>query len=88
MSIQRPKLVRHARYRWDKIREAHELVFPEGMLILNESGAAIVKLCDGRGVVDIIESLRAQFADRPVQDEVQEFLERLAQKGLVCDADS
>lgn len=88
MAIHRPKLVHHARYRWDRIRGQHQLVFPEGMLVLNDSGAAIVKACDGSTTDEIIARLQTQFSDRPVEEEVLEFLERLAQKGLVRDVDS
>lgn len=88
MTIRRPLLVRHARYRWDELRRQHQLVFPEGMLVLNESGAAIVRLCDGRPIEEMIADLREQFAERPLEVDVVQFLQRLSQKGLVRDVDS
>jgi pyrroloquinoline quinone biosynthesis protein D len=87
-------LARHARYRWDALRGQHQIVFPEGLLVLNETGAAIVRLCDGRSVAELLTTLEAQFSGCPptpegegrVQDEAHEFLTRLAKKGLLRDA--
>lgn len=86
--MRRPKLVRHARYRWDEVRSQHQLVFPEGILVLNETGAAIVRHCDGRSLDELFAALAEAFDDCPPGEEVCEFLQRLAQKGLLRDADS
>jgi pyrroloquinoline quinone biosynthesis protein D len=81
-----PVLVRHARYRWDRLRRQHQLVYPEGVLMLNETGAAIVRLCDGRALGDLIDALTEQFGEGDLAGNVQDFLERLAIKGLIRDA--
>jgi pyrroloquinoline quinone biosynthesis protein D len=86
VTIRQPKLVPHARYRWDALRGQHQLLFPEGLLVLNETGAAIVKLCDGRPVGELVAALQAQFEGRAAAEEVEDFLARLAAKGLVRDA--
>jgi pyrroloquinoline quinone biosynthesis protein D len=82
----RPVLVRHARYRWDGRRRQHQLVFPEGVLVLNETGAAIVRLCDGRPLAELAAELGQQFSGGDVAADLEAFLERLAQKGLIRDA--
>jgi coenzyme PQQ biosynthesis protein PqqD len=79
-------LVPHARYRWDKLRQQHQLVFPEGILVLNEPGAAIVQLCDGRGIAEILAVLRERFTGSNLEADVHAFLDRLARKGLLRDA--
>jgi coenzyme PQQ biosynthesis protein PqqD len=86
--MHRPLLVRHARYRWDEIRQQHQLLFPEGILVLNDAGAAIVRLCDGRSLDDLVLALTDQFANQPAREEVLDFLQRLSQKGLLRDGDS
>ena len=86
--IQRPVFARGARYHWDEIRQEHQLVFPEGVLVLNESGAAIVRLCDGRSTDDLIFALQEQVPECDLSEDVQDFLRRLAEKGLLRDADS
>jgi pyrroloquinoline quinone biosynthesis protein D len=86
--IRRPLLVRHARYRWDELRRQHQLVFPEGMLVLNDTGAAIVRLCDGRPLAELLAALAEQVGGMPPEEDVLDFLRHLAQKGLLRDADS
>lgn len=83
--LHRPVLARQARYRWDALRRQHQLVFPEGMLVLNGTGAAIVQVCDGRTADEIIHALHLEFPDAAA-DEVEVFLRRLSQKGLLCEA--
>jgi pyrroloquinoline quinone biosynthesis protein D len=62
-------------------------MFPEGILILNETGAAIVQLCDGRPLGQLLAALSERYPDANLGDDVQTFLERLARKGLLRDAD-
>src|SRR3954468_6104074 len=84
--LSRPKLVPHARYRWDAVRQAHQLVFPEGLLVLNETGAAIIERCDGRTLAQLIESLMEITPEHPPLEEVHAFLARLRDKGLLVEA--
>jgi coenzyme PQQ biosynthesis protein PqqD len=85
-AIYRPILAAHARYRWDKLRSQHQLVFPEGMVVLNDTGAAILRLCDGRSTDELIAALKEEFRTCEVADDVQEFLHRLTEQGLLRDA--
>jgi coenzyme PQQ biosynthesis protein PqqD len=83
----RPVLAPHVRYRWDPVRQQHQLVLPEGLLVLNASAAAIVRLCDGRSLNKLLAALRDDFGSLPPAD-VPDFLRRLSAKGLVRDARS
>lgn len=85
-AIHRPVLARHVRCRWDALRQQHQLVFPEGVLVLNESGAAIVQCCDGRSIDDVIAALTSQYPDGDPASDVREFLVRLSEKGFLRDA--
>lgn len=85
-TMHRPMLVRHARYRWDDLRGEHQVVFPEGVLVLNDSGAVIIRLCDGRSAEDVIAAVKQEFSDEAPEPDVHAFLERLVRKGLLCDA--
>ena len=78
-----PVLAPGTRYRWDKVRNQHQLVFPEGMMVLNELGRAIVQLRDGRTTDELIAALKQQFPGAEPAADVHEFLGHLAQRGLV-----
>jgi pyrroloquinoline quinone biosynthesis protein D len=68
---------------WDPARKQQVLLAPEGVLVLNQTGATILSLCDGkRTVVEIVEELRGKY-DRVDGDEVRNFLARLVTKRLV-----
>ena len=83
LSTNRPRLARQVRLEWDPVRERHVLLAPEGVLVLNQTGATILGLCDGeRTVVEIVEELRGQY-NRVANDEVRDFLSRLVAKRLV-----
>ena len=62
--IATPVLAPGTRYRWDKVRNQHQLVFPEGMIVLNEPGKAIVQLCDGRITDELIAVLKEKYPRR------------------------
>jgi pyrroloquinoline quinone biosynthesis protein D len=79
----RPRLSARARLQYDPVRDKQVLLLPEGLLVLNETAAAIVALCDGRrSVADIAADLGTQY-QRPVDQEVLSLLNRLMGKQLV-----
>ncbi len=83
LSTNRPHLARQVRLEWDPVRERQVLLAPEGVLVLNQTGADILGLCDGeRTVADIVEELRGQY-NRVDSDEVHDFLARLVAKRWV-----
>ena len=83
LSTNQPHLARQVRLESDSVRERHVLLAPEGVIVLNHSGATILGLCDGeRTVVEIVEELRGKY-DSVDGDEVRDFLARLVAKRLV-----
>lgn len=84
--ICRPILVPHARFRWDEVRQEHQIVYPEGVLVLNESGSSIVRRCDGRTTAELIADLEKEVSNDNLATDVQTFLDRLTEKGLLCNA--
>ncbi|HEU0028657.1 MAG TPA: pyrroloquinoline quinone biosynthesis peptide chaperone PqqD [Ktedonobacterales bacterium] len=82
-STNRPHLARQARLVWDPVRRRRVLLAPEGVLALNDTGAAILGLCDGeRTVVEIVDELRGQYAHVD-GDQVRDFLARLVARRWV-----
>ncbi|MEE2638931.1 MAG: pyrroloquinoline quinone biosynthesis peptide chaperone PqqD [Acidobacteriota bacterium] len=78
-----PILAPGTRYRWDKVREQHQLVFPEGMIVLDEPGKAIVQLCDGRTTDEVVATLKQTYPGSEPTDDVYEFLQQLVGRGLI-----
>ena len=79
-STNRPHLARLVRLHWDPVRKQHVLLAPEGVLVLNQTGATILGLCDGeRTVEEIVGELRGRYS-RVAGDEVRDFISRLAAK--------
>lgn len=76
----RPVLARKAKLRVDPSSGDTLLLYPESGLALNESAAAIVRLCDGRAASEIAAELGAPIAD------VLGLLEALFERGLVKEA--
>jgi pyrroloquinoline quinone biosynthesis protein D len=72
-----PRLAGGVRLGFDHARGGPVLLAPESVTRLNDSGAAIVRLCDGtRSVDQITDELRAQWDDVDVK-EVRAFINRL-----------
>jgi pyrroloquinoline quinone biosynthesis protein E len=85
-SDDRPALARKTRLRRDPLTGEPLLLFPEGVLRLNRSGAAILALCDGRHTVcSIVAALCERFSDAvgEVQRDTAAFLEDLDGRGLL-----
>jgi pyrroloquinoline quinone biosynthesis protein D len=79
-----PRLAARTRIRHDAARDADVLLYPEGVLVLNPSAAAILNLCDGtRTVADIVSSLNELTGGIDVTQDVHSLLDRLAAKNLV-----
>ena len=83
----RPRLASRARLKFDPIAKQEMLLFPEAALALNETGAAIVRLCDGaRSINEIVDQLSNKYdnADRAaLTREVTNFLATIRARGLL-----
>lgn len=78
-----PVLWRLARLDFDPVRQQRVLLYPEGVVLLNDTGAAILDLCDGRrSVRDIAGVLQEQYG-ADVTSDVIDYLSRLAERELV-----
>jgi pyrroloquinoline quinone biosynthesis protein D len=81
----RPKLWKFARVQFDEARQRNVLQYPEGAVLLNETAAEILALCDGnRTVADIAATLTQQYGSDVLED-VQSYLSQLAERELVRD---
>ncbi|HCS06264.1 MULTISPECIES: pyrroloquinoline quinone biosynthesis peptide chaperone PqqD [Pseudomonas] len=65
------------RFQYEPAQKGHVLLYPEGMIKLNDSAALIGGLIDGqRDVAAIIGELDAQFPDVPeLGQDIEQFME-------------
>ena len=85
----RPKLATGVRLHWDKVRERHVLLYPEGALALNPTAVAVLELCDGERTLDDVSAILSERYDgADVSADVAELLAAIEAKGLVVDADA
>ncbi|MBJ2269688.1 pyrroloquinoline quinone biosynthesis peptide chaperone PqqD [Pseudomonas sp. MF6772] len=65
------------RYQYEPAQKGHVLLYPEGMIKLNDSAALIGGLIDGeRSVAAIIGELEQQFPSVPeLGEDIEQFME-------------
>ncbi len=70
-------------FRWEEPQKAHVLLYPEGVVKINETGAAILELCNGiNTVAEIISELNDKYTT-DVTDSIYKFLEVAHAKGWI-----
>jgi pyrroloquinoline quinone biosynthesis protein D len=71
----RPVVGRGFRLQWEPAQEAHVLLYPEGMVKLNNSAAAIMSRCDGvRTVADIVADIERTYGVTGLSADVAAFV--------------
>jgi len=72
-----PTLRRGFRLQFEPVQDCHVLLYPEGMIKLNDSASEILRLVDGQqSIAVIIDQLSRRFPDVPGLDEdILAFLE-------------
>jgi coenzyme PQQ biosynthesis protein PqqD len=91
-SASQPSLWRFARVEFDPVRNRPVLLYPEGAVLLNETGAEILKLLDGRRTLrEIAEALKARYGAEDsasveeILKDVTEYLDGLVARELIRD---
>lgn len=80
----KPALSRLFRMQWEEAQNNYVLLYPEGMVKLNQSAAEILKRCDGEhSVPALVAELEQAFDQRGLQDDVEEFLRAASERGWV-----
>jgi len=78
-----PTLWRLARVTFDPVRQQSVLLYPEGAMLLNDTGAAILELCDGRRSILEIAKILGERYRCDVVDDVTEYLSQLVERELI-----
>jgi pyrroloquinoline quinone biosynthesis protein D len=78
-----PKLWRLARLDFDAVRQRHVLLYPEGAVLLNDTGHAILELCDGTRTVAQIICVLSERYGADVTADVTEYLSQMADREMI-----
>jgi pyrroloquinoline quinone biosynthesis protein D len=81
-----PKISARARVQTDKVTGKPILLYPEGVLVLNETGLATISLCTGdSSVAQIVDTLAARYRvpSQTILPEVTAYLNRLRARNLL-----
>jgi pyrroloquinoline quinone biosynthesis protein D len=72
-----------ARLQFDPVRQRPVLLYPEGAVLLNDTGAAILELCNGSHTVRQIVSILTGRYGADVSADVTEYLNLMADRELI-----
>ncbi len=73
-------------FRWEETQQSYVLLYPEGIVKLNETAGEIIKRCDGTlTVTELIGDLQQTYPgdDARVAEGVMKFLEVFRAKGWI-----
>jgi pyrroloquinoline quinone biosynthesis protein D len=80
----RPAIAQGFRLQWEPAQEAHVLLYPEGMVKLNRSAAAILTRCDGLlTVADIVADLEQTYSATDLTADVCAFITLAVERNWV-----
>ena len=81
----RPRLARGVRLETDSTTGKSVLLFPEGVVELNETAHEILTRCDGRTVSEIVQALAEEYDADPtaIAADVRETLADLHRRKLI-----
>ena len=76
-----PRIGHGFRLQWEPAQDCHVLLYPEGMVKLNQSAGEILKRCDGqRDLAAIVADLESVFSASGLEPEVRAFVEVAARQ--------
>lgn len=72
------------RLQWEEAQEKYVILYPEGMVELNQTSAEILKLCDGQhNLTEIVKVLEEQFSTSGLTNDITIFLNVALQNGWI-----
>ena len=76
-----PRIGPGFRLQWEPAQESHVLLYPEGMVKLNQSAGEILRRCDGqRSCEQIVAELETAFNTTGLQADVMGFIDVAGQQ--------
>ncbi len=80
----KPSLAPGYRMQWEPAQDCHVLLYPEGMVQLNDTASAILAFCNGeRTILRLIADLENEFEAEGLRKDVLEFLHIAHERGWI-----
>ena len=74
----------HFRLQWEEAQQVHVLLYPEGMVRLNETAAEILLLCANRtSFGELLRTMRERYPEAQLEPDLREFLGEAAAHGWI-----
>jgi pyrroloquinoline quinone biosynthesis protein D len=72
------------RLQWEEAQNMFVLLYPEGLIELNQSSAEILQVCDGvNKLADIIQTLETKFETTGLENDIINFLNIALENGWI-----
>lgn len=72
------------RLQWEEAQQKDVILYPEGMVELNQSSAEILKLCNGQRTLEqIVSELEQKFSATGLTNDISNFLNAALQNGWI-----
>lgn len=79
-----PRLSRRYRLQYEQVQSAWVLLYPEGMVKLNDSAAEILRRCNGeRSLASIVADLEILFNAKGIAPQVRDILQEGMHRGWI-----
>ena len=70
------------RMQWEELQQSWVILYPEGMVQLNDSAAEALRRCDGKTPLSaVIADLEAAYDEPDLSADVQELIDAALQQG-------
>jgi pyrroloquinoline quinone biosynthesis protein D len=77
----RPRVGHGFRLQWEDVQSSYVLLYPEGMVKLNQSAGEIMKRCDGQAdIAGIVADIEKTFNAQGLEKDVLGFIEVAAKQ--------
>ncbi|MBV1898746.1 MAG: pyrroloquinoline quinone biosynthesis peptide chaperone PqqD [Cycloclasticus sp.] len=78
------QLLTSYRLQWEEAQNMFVLLYPEGLIELNQSSAEILSLCDGQHTLDnIVSVLEVKFSTTGIKNDITHFLTTALNNGWI-----
>lgn len=79
-----PRLAAGYRFQWEEAQQNHVLLYPEGMVQLSDTAAAVLSLCDGKRTVErVVFELEEDYEIDGLGEDVTQFLDEAEAQGWI-----